>query len=1308
MARGNIQRVRIHVDSQGSERVQGELKDINKEIENIGKNTERTSAILTTVNSRASVLARTLQSVATAGRSMGEALNGNTQESTRRLSAYIENIDILVLSMKELRREATETADALNRVGGGNTDNQIRLVNENLGHLINELTELNNTSRRSEDNLTSMNSELRRLESRSETSENSLEGLNNSIDSLSSALTRTRGPSTRFNRQLLGFQRSGNSAIRTFSKMVFGMNPLVQTYAAIAVNVYAASEAFRVLNEAANFDRLEQSTADFSAALSGINVKSLALDLQEASVGAMTLRDSMNLATRGTAYKFTTEQLTELTNATRKASIALGRDFSDSIDRAMRGISKQEIEILDEIGVITKLTTAFEKYVAGTDRSVDSLNEAERQTALYNETLGQLKDKFGGIEIRASEWERLGVAFQDLANSSLVALSKTLAPMVSVLADGIKLLTKETSNLDLALDSLKTAEAASEAGNLGQAIVATAEAERLLAADASEANATLAEHEELMSTINSVMETTLPILAGVAAAYALYKLRLIAITVQSNIAALSIIRVNRAMYAQGVAAAAASGRIGILVGITKALGASVRLLSRFIMANPIGLLLTGVAALATWWFFDEDDSASIDKNTEAINKQSEAVHHLWTQKQNLRDLGLTGDISEEEGKRILAYLDGLKKTNTAISDIRVGFMSVKGPFDDYITKVKELNNFDPIAIASKNKGVLVATAKEFEEFTGSMDLSIDGMLDVRADLLESLSRVNSSGQVDPEGNVADLATNLEAAGFFTAKLLKKAEEARDAFDNMPGLLAGIDANPALTALEKSTKKAEVLKNTQLAIQDVNDKITDSVHKTLLKEELKLETLKKVSALKTSIADLDTNTSLALIKLQANHNEFKSKELELQLANLEAKKALTNQTSEELAKLERKTKVLEAQIALQKQLEAEKAARDAVELSTATGVSGLERKEAVAPNDTARFDIQSQILDLKEKEILANERGHEQAMALLDIENQRKDIASQRLISTAQGVSSLMSHVSNLDGLSTMHTSLLGIAGTSADVTASFQAFEEQNKGAGFFDWFTSDAETFMQTTGQITNAVGSMYQSMASAKIAGIDAEIAAEKKRDGKSAESVAKIKKLQAKKIKEEARAKKVSVIMSTATGIMQGYAQLGPIGGTAFAAAMLAISAMQMSAIDKAASGQLSSSSGGLGLSAGKRDNTVDVSKSANAGEAAYLSGARGSGSDANNFTPGRAGGGMVNAGTSVVVGERGPEIITPSIDVGVTAPGSGGTGSSVTFAPVINANMVDGSGFEELATTFNEELFNGLEVYLNANGKTLQSL
>jgi hypothetical protein len=180
-----------------------------------------------------------------------------------------------------------------------------------------------------------------------------------------------------------------------------------------------------------------------------------------------------------------------------------------------------------------------------------------------------------------------------------------------------------------------------------------------------------------------------------------------------------------------------------------------------------------------------------------------------------------------------------------------------------------------------------------------------------------------------------------------------------------------------------------------------------------------------------------------------------------------------------------------------------------------------------------------------------------------------------------------------------------------------------------------------------------------------------------------------------------------------VMQAFAYDPVLVGPMMAGPLIAMGALQMANISKAASGQIAALGdagvGNMKITGGTRDNNVDVSKNANAGEYAFVTGQAGQGT-ANNFTPpGRAGGGEVSAGTSFIAGERGPELITPSLPVNVTSAGNtSGSGAGLTFAPVFNAQAVDSNGMEELFQNYSKELYDGLQRELEANNQTLESL
>ena len=203
----------------------------------------------------------------------------------------------------------------------------------------------------------------------------------------------------------------------------------------------------------------------------------------------------------------------------------------------------------------------------------------------------------------------------------------------------------------------------------------------------------------------------------------------------------------------------------------------------------------------------------------------------------------------------------------------------------------------------------------------------------------------------------------------------------------------------------------------------------------------------------------------------------------------------------------------------------------------------------------------------------------------------------------------------------------------------------------------------LQMAGQAVQMLGSALAASSNGKIAGIDQEIAAEKKRDGKSKESIAKMAALEKKK---EAMAKKAfnvnkaislaTIAISTAAGVMNLWADPKMVM-SGMAAAMtpwviglgVAQAAIVASTSYKGGSTPTSASSPPSSVSMGERSNTVDLGKGNNAGgELAYMRGSSGQGTGATDFKPTPAFSGYKTknrASGGYIVGEQGPEVFMP---------------------------------------------------------------
>ncbi len=226
----------------------------------------------------------------------------------------------------------------------------------------------------------------------------------------------------------------------------------------------------------------------------------------------------------------------------------------------------------------------------------------------------------------------------------------------------------------------------------------------------------------------------------------------------------------------------------------------------------------------------------------------------------------------------------------------------------------------------------------------------------------------------------------------------------------------------------------------------------------------------------------------------------------------------------------------------------------------------------------------------------------------------------------------------------------------------------------------------------IIGAIGQMQQASSQQSVAAIDKEIEAEKKRDGKSKESLARIAALEKKKEQEKRKAfdqnKKMlmaQTVMNTAAAIMSVWAGPGdPFTKIAFTALVAALGAAQLATISS-----MSYQGGGAGgasasvpasVERGERSNKVDVSQRPTGGELAYIQGARGMGTNANNFTPAFMGA-KYRATGGYVVGEQGPELFLPDVP-GTIVPSDETRQMSAPVNVTFSVSAIDASSFNDM--------------------------
>jgi hypothetical protein len=278
-----------------------------------------------------------------------------------------------------------------------------------------------------------------------------LKGLNKELASLKNAMRQTGSGSAGYNgpgkqenieyRNARGVAGTGGGGSRDFAKQAQGLGGLVHLYATFAANIFAVSAAFMALDKAAQFEQMIEGAKALEAT-TGAALRSIAGQMKDVTDGALSMQESMRLTALGSAAGLSQKKILELTKGAKGASLALGRDMGDSIDRVIRGVAKLEPELLDELGVVTRAQEAYKKYAQSIGVTSDALTSYQKTIAYSNAVSTELLTKFGAIadKVPANPYAKFLGQLKDVGTELLTLVNTVITPVVAMLSNNIELM----------------------------------------------------------------------------------------------------------------------------------------------------------------------------------------------------------------------------------------------------------------------------------------------------------------------------------------------------------------------------------------------------------------------------------------------------------------------------------------------------------------------------------------------------------------------------------------------------------------------------------------------------------------------------------------------------------------------------------------------------------------------------------------------------------------------------------------------------------------------------------------------------
>ena len=1228
----------------------------------------------------------------------------------------------------------------------------------------------------------------------------------------------------RYSKTQKGIAQTGLSAGKSMSKMASGMEGgLVPAYATLAAHVFAVTAAFGILSRAQSVKQLNEGLL-FTGRAAGDNLTIVTRHLREITDNAVSSADAMKALAVGVSAGFSESQMEGLTKVAKGASLALGRDMTDALDRLVRGAAKLEPEILDELGIMVRLDTATQAYADTLGVSVDSLSQFERRMAFTNAIIAQGEEKFGALSaaVDSNPFNMLAATFDNLVKTAMNFVNTVAGPIAGFLAGNMTALVASimvlgtgvvrmmvpaltaggaaaaemadglASSAKAAIGNTKTFKGAPKIyDSLVKKIQSGTASQKDFDAATTSLTKSVNTHERQMKGFEKTTKGGAKAIADKKKKLLDSKAALLQLTAAQEMETLATRKATQA----DILNAASAGELKTVIKLLKveiiaeqvatkasvvgknflyaaylkvAAGARIAALSvkAFGLAALNAIPIIGqviMVAMLLWeglkWLFGSDAEETVNPLAKVLEEGKERFE----------------EFPNIINQMATSYEGAITNSQRYILSIT----SMNGVIAQSVTQLAALQN----AESSAQRAAIVGAQQKVK-------LAKKAKKDAEDRMAASAVPVSTPGDGEDFGILDKIGqVTSELGGFFTGKVglysqsavtdmevyNTALQEATDQLEVLQGLPPVGTASDAL--LQATTETMATLVTTLEAQRDATTKGSDEwvyFNKNIISAQGILDGLTK-ETLKKSVAEMQQlemgvkkttqsfkalkqigiDTAAFFTKQNATFGDFKTPVDLLQKAVVAVSDTSKSETQIQaiidsvgqfgVTGVESLNAVSAAYTVLNNKINAN-ALLNAVETEKARGVSvydevagkqilaELQRENTILAIDTldaavGEKDIlaakvallkavnterlaENALIDArvaKDKRLGGDQFGASQAVGGYMEKNKVEFAAaddSGKFKMMGEAVSPLNEQLKKLGPEGELIASVVeGAMIMGESFSAAFDTMNDKSATTG------EKMQAGLQAASSALNAIGGIMAANSRAQIKEVDNQIEAEKKRDGKSASSLAKIAKLEKKKEQMAKKAFEVNKKMQMAQAVAgTAAAVIGALGAKpwgpwnfALAGLVGAMGLAQLAVISgtsfQGAGSGAATPSGPTAITAGGRGSSVDTAKSQSAsGELGYLRGDSGMGG-INNFKPAFSGY-KHRAGGGYVVGEQGPEVFMPETPGNIIPSGQGmGGTTNVNFS----IQAVDASGVEDLLVNQRGNLIGMMREAANSYGQ-----
>ena len=1252
----------------------------------------------------------------------------------------------------------------------------------------------------------------------------SLEKVAQKANKAAAATDKATKASAGHNKVQKGVAQTGLSSAKSFSKMSSSIEGgLVPAYATLAAHVFAVTAAFGILSRSQAVKQLNEGLL-FTGRAAGENLTIVTKNLREITENAVSSADAMRALAVGVSAGFSEGQMEGLTKVAKGASLALGRDMTDALDRLVRGAAKLEPEILDELGIMVRLDDATEKYAASIGVAAGELTQFERRMAFTNAIIEQGESKFGALSasVASNPFNQLSATFDDMVKAGMNFVNFVAGPIAGFLAGNMGALIATmgvlgTGVVNMMVPALTqagkaSAEMAQQMAKAAKETIATTKATKgspaiftKLSKKMADGTASAKDLTDAQNSLKKSVKSHQSQLPGMIASHGeesdvIQKKKLV---IQENEMALykltgaqemETLSTQKAAQAD-ILAAASAGQFKLTIQLLRAemLRESIQLK---ISNLEKGFLAAAYARVTMWAGFAtlsvKAFGLALLQSIPIIGQVILISMLLWEGIKWLfgsdaeETVNPLAKVLEEGKERFEEFPNIINQMATsyegAITNSQRYILSItamNGVIAQSVTQLAALQNAESSAqraaiVGAQQKVKLAKKAKKDAEdrmATSKVPVSTPdpgeefGLFDKIGQATRELGGLfTGKGGLYSPSAVNDMQVYNTALEEATAQLellqgLPPVGTASDALlqattETMATLVTTLEAQRDATT--KGSDEWVYFNKNIISAQGVLDGLTKETLKKSVAEMQQLEMgVKKTTQSFKALKQIGIDTAAFFTKQNATYGDFKTPVDLLQKAVVAVSDTSKSETQIQaiidsvgqfgVTGVESLNAVSAAYTVLNNKINAN-ALLNAVETEKARGVSVYDEvagKQILAELQRENTILAIDTLDaaVGEKDILAakvallkavnTERLAENALIDARVAKDKRLGGDQFGASQAVGGYMEKNKVEFAAADDSGKFKMMGEAvnplneqlkklGPEGELIASVVqgAMIMGESFSAAFDTMNNDSATTgekmqagLQAASSALNAIGGIMAANSRAQIKEVDNQIEAEKKRDGKSASSLAKIAKLEKKKEQMAKKAFEVNKKMQMAQAVAgTAAAVIGALGAKpwgpwnfALAGLVGAMGLAQLAVISgtsfQGAGSGAATPSGPTAITAGGRGSSVDTAKSQSAsGELGYLRGDSGMGG-INNFKPAFSGY-KHRAGGGYVVGEQGPEVFMPETPGNIIPSGQGmGGTTNVNFS----IQAVDASGVEDLLVNQRGNLIGMMREAANSYGQ-----